>query len=307
MPNIIRYTTFLISFIGCLTVHTAVEADQDQGSKWSMARFRLALTKGGAPSIETLEQQEIRRQAINIILDTYQLLNSKGRYASHKRKEDLYVGPHWEYLPIEERRTPAGQPIWALLPKLNTIASKCFSDLHTSPEFVLECMSASLIACARIFETFSPKANKGAIFDESFFTSEEFLANIARRHGTKICPFLRFTTITGSYFFDQEFKEGAAHIEPADYIYLGGHPEYSKRHPLGYGSGDFFKDGPKIAQEIQKELAKEYRGKNCLEEEIPHTDEDLAAALQDIRKVPANHKKFLVNNVEELRKRYPPK
>ncbi len=98
-------------------------------------------------------------------------------------------------------------------------------------------------------------------------------------------------------------------------VYIKGHPDYIKKHPLGMsrgenlflvgynaaglkmyiGYGDFFKDGPKIAKDIQEYLTQQYL--------LGQNSENFKEAYEKIRKVRPLSLRLDIEQIQEQRGR----
>lgn len=264
---ILLFFIFFSSLSFCST--ESEEIPSPSSIQWSMEKFNLSLTKDST----SLPSQEggIRREAIEAILQTYQSLNENGTF---RTEESRAVPPRygWEVCDLIVKSAHGKlERIDVLLPLLGCPLERSFEALRL-PGYMLDCTMAYIVAQARLCSVFSPKDSP------NYCTNMTFLENFSKRYeSTPDNPLVRLGAITPGFFFSPT-ETGLNGIEPADHVYIAGHPRYVNVNPKGGGRGEnvffvgydqdgfkryigfgpLFRDGPRKGQDIQRDLANQY-------------------------------------------------
>lgn len=279
--------------------------------KWSVDSLGLSMekqspTQSGSPRM-TEEEKGIRITAVNALLQIYQKMNENAHFPLPPERFPFIAKgeSHWETDVSSAKMSPQGRS-WLVLPKVGASIEEALQHLNHSGH-KLDCTSASLIASLKICSTFSMPWNP------SCQTEPNSLIKFSQGQETPSPPFSvenRFHFIAFGFFFgDKHLRLHAS--QPADRVYIEGHPDYPARYPLGLsrgenvyvvgydsqklkryiGFGPLFKEGPQTLQYIQKYLAQAYIG---------DTSDEFRVAYLTVIKTVSPYFPFSVSSVQDL-------
>ena len=246
-------------------------------------------------SPQTSKERDIRRNAANTLLEIYHHLNRAGTFSTGAF--DLEIPGNWDLI-----HTDYGD---FLVPKIDCSIDDALNDIRTATEGTIfaECTNAALIAKMALTNCFIEPAKKNVYNSEAFLQQHmSLLGQMAR--------------VSAFQFLHFEKVEDKRTVETGDYVYLRGHPKYTGLNPTGsdrgqnvymvgygvdnlrmyVGFGDFFKDGPKTARQIQERLAEDYISELRLRNETA----DQATILGEIRAIPYSHAFLKVEEILSL-------
>ena len=310
--HILRIFIVLLTGIMFQITYAASAEDADE---WSTERFRLYTFSPQKPLKATREELELltqRKKVADTILKVYQLLNKNGRHPEIIKLEDGTLGkqkvsvPNWESLAVKEEhlKKPDGTYPTYCFPPLKRPVEASWNDLRNP--LILDGPSAELIACGHVFY------NCARTTDKEWFVNP-IQVKLLKSEGEKFSSGRHAWMSGGIYFYGMESTKGIKNPQVADRVYIPGHPNYLKQHPLGsfsgenvffvgydsegfkryIGFGPLFQKGPLRASKIQRHLAQSYLARHPLEEVgIEYSKEDEEDAYAAIRDLQCDHNAF---------------
>jgi hypothetical protein len=181
-----------------------------------------------------------------------------------------------------------------LVPKIDCSIDDALNDIRTATEGTIfaECANAGIIAKMALTNCFIEPAKKNVYNSKAFL--QQHMSSLGQMARVSAFQFLHF----------EKVKDKRT-VETGDYVHLKGHPLYTSLNPTGshrgqnvymvgygvdnlrmyVGFGDFFKDGPKTARQIQERLAEDYISELTLLGETA----DQATVLGEIRAIRHSH------------------
>ena len=226
-----------------------------------MERYGLRLTKKSEPMSQG--EADLRTRVVNAVLIAYEHLNSTATFHDNCKDPVKLPGGCWKELKAINLETREEHSI--LFPKGSTLKKSINSVFESNEPYSIDCQWASDFVSFIALNAAIPNE-----VDEILKRKEDELA-ISR-------SFSRRLLASSSY--------SAVGFKPGDLAYILGHPDYKTRHPYGLyraenlyfvgykdgvdikgnaaelkmymGFGEFFKDGPKTAADVQLHLTREH-------------------------------------------------
>ncbi len=218
----------------------------------------------------TMEPDEnlMRLQATNALLEIYSFLNSKGRLprltlcGKMVEQEEFLLPSEWQQTTSQKD----GIKLHLVMPCLGVPFSQCIGSIRTCSELVIDCTNAAEIVSMSVM---------------NIFFSDIRIAHIQKYLRSKMkadAPLSALRSLMRSYIYAENIStKEINNIELGDFFYIPGHPNYSDEshlnyargenvfcvgfkagHPMFMGFSSCFISDPKTIEEIQKYLAHGY-------------------------------------------------
>ena len=267
----------------------------------------LSLVKPGE-RVEELSDgdRELRPIAVNALLSIYQSMNRnvENRDCCLPMLSYRIPGNLWQSLHPKEDH---------LIPVFDCSLTNALEEVrNASSPCVIDCTIAEGIARYALLESLIPEIKDNVI--KRFFINKK-QQQILEEQNSVVSETRVAEGFLMAMFHDSGVVEGVENIKPGDFVYIKGHPDYIKKHPLGMsrgenlflvgynaaglkmyiGYGDFFKDGPKIAKDIQEYLTQQYL--------LGQNSENFKEAYEKIRKVRPLSLRLDIEQIQEQRGR----
>ncbi len=273
----------------------------------TMENLGLSLVKPGE-RVEDLSDgdRELRPIAVNALLAIYQSMNRNvgNRDCCLPRSSYRIPGNLWQSLHPNEDH---------LIPVFDCSLTNALDEVrNASSPCVIDCTIAGGIARYALLESLIPEIKDNVI--KRFFINKK-QQQILKEQNCVVSETRVAEGFLMAMFHDSGVVEGVENIKPGDFVYIKGHPDYIKKHPLGMsrgenlflvgynaaglkmyiGYGDFFKDGPKIAKDIQEYLTQQYL--------LGQNPENFKEAYEKIRKMRPLSLRLDIEQIQERRRR----
>lgn len=273
----------------------------------TMENLGLSLVKPGE-RVEDLSDgdRELSPIAVNALLAIYQGMNRNvgNRDCCLPRSEYRIPGNLWQSLHPNEDH---------LIPVFDCSLTNALDEVrNASSPCVIDCTIAGGIARYALLESLIPEIKDNVI--KRFFINKK-QQQILKEQNCVVSETRVAEGFLMAMFHHSGVVEGVENIKPGDFVYIKGHPDYIKKHPLGMsrgenlflvgynaaglkmyiGYGDFFKDGPKIAKDIQEYLTQQYL--------LGQNPENFKEAYEKIRKMRPLSLRLDIEQIQERRRR----
>jgi len=296
-----------VVLVNCSLAAGSIDENVFVGPIHTMENLGLSLVKLGE-RVEDLSDgdRELRPIAVNALLAIYQSMNRnvENRDCCLPRSDYRIPGDLWQSLhPNEDHLIPAFDcSLTNALDEVRNASSPC----------VIDCTIAGGIARYALLESLIPEI-KDNVIKRSFINRKQ--KQILEEQNCVVSETRVAEGFLMAMFHDSGVVEGVENIKPGDFVYIKGHPDYIKKHPLGMsrgenlflvgynaaglkmyiGYGDFFKDGPKIAKDIQEYLTQQYL--------LGQNPENFKEAYEKIRKMRPLSLRLDIEQIQERRRR----
>ncbi len=270
----------------------------------------LSLVKPGE-RVEELSDgdRELRPIAVNALLSIYQSMNRnvENRDCCLPMLSYRIPGNLWQSLHPNEDH---------LIPVFDCSLTNALDEVrNASSPCVIDCTIAGGVARYALLESLIPEIKDNAI-KRSFINRKQ--KQILEEQNCVVSETRVAEGFLMAMFHHSGLVEGVENIKPGDFVYIKGHPDYVEKHPLGMsrgenlflvgynaaglkmyiGYGDFFKDGPKTAQDIQRNLTQQYLvGQNS------DNSKEAKKAYEKIRKMRPLSLRLDIEQIQEQRRR----
>lgn len=273
----------------------------------TMENLGLLLVKPGE-RVEDLSDgdRELRPIAVNALLAIYQSMNRnvEDRDCCLPRSDYRIPGNLWQSLHPKEDH---------LMPVFDCSLTNALDEVrNASSPCVIDCTIAGGIARYALLESLIPEI-KDNVIKRCFINRKQ--KQILEEQNCVVSETRVAEGFLMAMFHHSGVVEGVENIKPGDFVYIKGHPDYIKKHPLGMsrgenlflvgynaaglkmyiGYGDFFKDGPKIAKDIQEYLTQQYL--------LGQDPENFKEAYEKIRKMRPLSLRLDIEQIQERRRR----
>jgi hypothetical protein len=294
-----RYLFILIFSLVSLTASSDTEGKALLcAPKHTMENLGLSLVNPGERTEELLAVDfELRSIAVNALLAIYQSMN-------RNVQENNLIPYRSEY------RIPGicWQPV-ALIPVFDCELTNALDEIRNANEpYLIDCTAAANIALYALFEALLPDLK------ENFISSEKLKIFVAKQKEV-VSEQYAAKALLMTLFVNSLVVKGSENVNPGDYVYIWGHPDYLERHPLGMsraenlffvgynaagfkmyiGYGVLFKNGPKMEEEIQEYLTVKYL---IGQQSDPNS---FSVAYKQIREEPPYSARLNISGIQEQR------